>query len=253
MLQLMFAVFLTGGYDMRIEWSELAVHFFGPVDITSEPTTRSEIMASLDSLLAVTPLDAERTLGDAVRRSQDADNYFETSLAYPQVVSTRYSTSGEILNEYSISLFGPFLEEFIPRSYGVNLRTGNESIDTTSEEITTSIPITGFVIDARGTGFNPAIFPRILDSQGRVILDASMVKRSQILERGYIKYAYTPRQALETRELGLNPLRIVAERAEGRNRSNIVLNSEDATLVTSSALNQKLLTECRVIVIVDEN
>jgi hypothetical protein len=251
MVQFVLALFLAGGLGMKLEWSELSIHFYGPVDMASDSFYESELKVSLDSLLAAIPLDAEHTLGDVVRRSNDARNYFITSLAYPQVVSTRYSTSGEVQNEYVISLFGPFLEDFIPHSNYVNV---TENPDTTSgigSEVQSSIPVTGFVIDARGIGFNPAIFPRIVDPQGNVILDAGRVNRARLMEDGYVRYAYSPREVLETRELGLNPLRIVAERAEGRNRSNLVLNYEDASRITSSALNLRLLSECRVIIIID--
>lgn len=253
MVQFVLALILTGGLGMKVEWSELTFHFYGPVDMASDTLYASELKISLDSLLAVTPLDAERTLADAVRRSNDARNYFLTSLAYPQVVSTRYSTSGEVQNEYAISLFGPYLEDFIPHSNYVGSFENQDSLNGNTSELQSSIPVTGFVIDARGIGFNPAIFPRIVDQQGNVILDAGRVNRAQVMEEGYVRYAYSPREVLETRELGLNPLRIVAERAEGRNRSNLVLNYEDANRITSSALNLRLLSECRVIIIIDRN
>lgn len=254
MVQFVLTLLLISSPQMTVDWSEMTVHFYAPVDLTRDTVAQSELLGSLDSLLAVIPLDAERTLGDAVARSRDAQNYYRTALAYPQVVSTRYSTasSGEVENEYAIRLLGPFISELIPPPSNAGLTSYHEP-DTAQETIPSAIPSTGFIIDARGSGFQPGVFPRLLDPEGNVILDASMVERHGFVERGYVKYAYSPRDALQTRELGLNPLRLVAERVSGRNRCDIILSAADAEQITGSALNQRLLSEGRTIIIVDPN
>jgi len=235
---------------MEVEWSEFAIHFYGPVDLASDTLVRGELEASLAELLAAIPLDAERTLGEAVAGSHSASNYFKTALMYPQVVSTRYSTSGEVQNEYAINLLGPFIEDLIPRPSASGRPVAPDTLNGAGQP-PASIPSTGFVIDARGSGFKPAVFPRLLDPQGRVILDAGSADRGILLERGYVHYAYSPRDALQSRSLGLNPLRVIAERAAGRNRCDLVLSQADADRITGSALNRQLLTECRVIIIID--
>lgn len=253
MIQLLLAVFATSGIGTRVEWRDFSIHFFGPVDMAADEAYREELETSVDALLATVPLDAERTLGDAVASSRDAKNYFETSLAYPQVVSTRYSTAtpGEIQNEYAIRLLGPFVEDLIPSPFRSSSPRLMEE-DTVPESASPmGIPSTGFIIDARGTGFAPAIFPRLLDQDGNVILEAAMVEPGVIVDRGYIRYAYSPREALETRELGLNPLRVVAEGIAGHNRCDLVLSASDARQITGTALNQHLLNEGRVIIIID--
>lgn len=253
MVQFVLAVLLMTGVELEVDWSELSVHFYGPVDLAGDTLYKGELKASLDSLLATIPLYAELSLGDAVARSQDAQNYFQTVLSYPQVVSTRYSTAGEVQNEYVISLVGPFLDELIPRPTqpaSLHEQEPDASADA-GENNLSFIPSTGFIIDTRGTGFQPGIFPRLLDPQGNVILDAGNVDRNVLLERGYVHYAYSPRAALQTRELGLNPLRLIAERAAGRDRCDIVLSDADAERILSSPLNLRLLSECRVTIIID--
>lgn len=254
MAQLLMIILVSGATGMKVEWTDFSIHFYGPVDIAADAFYREELSASLDSLLATIPLDAERTLGDAVARSHDAQNYFETSLAYPQVVSTRYSTAtpDEIQNEYALRLLGPFVEDLIPPPSHRIVTRGGEPQDSLPEEfMPVGIPSTGFIIDARGAGFMPGVFPRLLDPEGNVILEPTKVERGVLLERGYIRYAYSPREALETRELGLNPLRVIAERVAGHNRCDLVLSASDAEQITSSPLNERLLTEGRVIIIID--
>jgi len=236
---------------MEVEWSDKTIHFYGPVKLESDTSYFSELTSCLDSLLATIPLDAERSLADVADQSREVRNYFQTALTYAQIVSTRYSTAGEVQNEYVISLAGPFLEEFIPRSTpALVLRGGSESA-VMGEAVIPSIPNTGFVIDARGTGFHPGLMPRFLDADGNVIFDAGMVDRGVLNESGYVHYAYSPRQALETRELGLNPLRIVAERAVGTNQCDLIIPASAAEEISGSALNMRLLSECRVMIIID--
>jgi hypothetical protein len=254
MVRFVLLLLLTTRVELQVDWSELSVHFYGPVDLAGDTLYKSELEVSLDSLLTDVPLYGELTLGDAVARSRDAENYFQTSISYPQVVSTRYSTAGKVQNEYVISLVGPFLEELIPRSTQPAYPREQEpdaSMEYQEPSDLGSIPSTGFIIDARGTGFQPGIFPRLLDPDGNVILDAGNVDRNVLMERGYVRYAYTPRAALQTHELGLNPLRLVAERAVGRNRCDIVLSAADAERILGSPLNLRLLYECRVTIIID--
>jgi hypothetical protein len=254
MVRFVLVLLVIGRIELKVDWSELSVHFYGPVDLAGDTLYKSELKASLDSLLTNVPLYGELTLGDAAARSRDAENYFQTSISYPQVISTRYSTAGEVQNEYVISLVGPFLEELIPRPTQLACPYEQEpdaSMEYREPSDLSSIPSTGFIIDARGTGFQPGIFPRLLDPNGNVILDAGNVDRSILMDRGYVHYAYSPREALQTRELGLNPLRLVAERAVGSNRCDIVLSAADSERILSSPLNLRLLSECRVTVIID--
>ncbi len=252
MVQLVLTFLLIGGVELEIDWSELSIHFYGPIDLTTDTLYLEELQTRLDSLLMTIPLHGDLSLGEAVARSQDARNYFQTALSYPQVVSTRYSTAGEVQNEYVLSLMGPFLQELIPHSTQQSLhQQETEPAADPRQEHMGQIPSTGFIVDARGAGFQPGIFPRLLDPQGNVILDAGSVDKNVLLERGYVHYAHSPRAALQTRELGLNPLRLVAERTVGRNRSDIVLSATDAERILGSPLNLRLLHECRVTIIID--
>lgn len=254
MVHFVLAVMLLGGAQLQVDWSELAVHFYGPVDMVSDTTYRNQLKTSMDSLLNTIPLTSERSLGEAVARSRDAQDYFRTSLDFPQVVSTRYSTTGDVQNEYVISFLGPYIEELIPTSSGSDIISDQpDSILTDDAREPSSIPSTGFVIDARGTGFRPGIFPRIIDPQGRVVMEPATMESRAIMEGGYINFAYTPRQALENRELGLNPLRIVAQRAAGSNRCDLVVSAADLQRITSSPLNMRLLAEGKVTIIIDHN
>lgn len=44
------------------------------------------------------------------------------------------------------------------------------------------------IIDARGTGLKPALFPRIVDEQGQIIHDTSSVSRDHVVRSGVVEY-----------------------------------------------------------------
>jgi hypothetical protein len=48
-----------------------------------------------------------------------------------------------------------------------------------------------FMIDARGTGARPAIFPRILNEQNQVVYDASMAGKEKAVSKGVAEYMTT--------------------------------------------------------------
>ncbi len=249
---LTFLFAITSAEGISVDWSEQAIHFYGPVDIALDTAYTNELNSKLNRLFAAIPLDANRTLADAVSSSRNAQEYFRSTISFPQVVSTRYSTSGEVQNEYVIPLTGPFIEDFIPSSQYTPKSTEEKSYEPDTSSTLPAIPVTGFIIDARGTGFSPSIFPRLMDSEGNVILDAGTIDRNLLLEKGYIHYAYSSRAALQSRELGLNPLRIIAERATGNNQCDLVIPSADVERISESPLNQRLLSECRVIIVIDK-
>lgn len=79
------------------------------------------------------------------------------------------------------------------------------------EEQPVGKPYTGLIIDARGTGLKPAMFPVIVDESGAVIYAAGMVTPESIVRRGVAAYAVG--DASEKKQgmiFGPNPLRINA-------------------------------------------
>ncbi len=69
---------------------------------------------------------------------------------------------------------------------------------------------TGLVVDARGTGVNPALFPVIADKDDNVVYGAGMVTGGALSRRGAAVYALEKSKNPEGARLGPNPLRIKA-------------------------------------------
>ncbi len=113
------------------------------------------------------------------------------------------------------------------------------------------VAFTGIVIDARGTGARPAIFPKILDEDGKEIYTASMVDSDAFAQFGMSGY---------TREIMIGPrhprvapsaLIIKAIRASGMGKADVVISREDAQKISAAPQSAGLFQQCRIMMVVD--
>jgi hypothetical protein len=73
---------------------------------------------------------------------------------------------------------------------------------------------TGLVIDARGTGLAPALFPRVVDTGGTTVYSVETVDEGAFIKRGVAGYAVSDKE-LDTTRVGSNPLVVRAAKIEG--------------------------------------
>ncbi len=109
-------------------------------------------------------------------------------------------------------------------------------------------PVQGEHVDAR---LVPALFPRIYDETMSLVLERNMMDPAAIRRWGLVAYASDLSDpSLESR-VGDDPLRIMAYRVFGTNRTDIVITEEDALKILNLADNRALLREGRVVVVLD--
>ncbi|HZE89306.1 MAG TPA: hypothetical protein VE404_07155 [Verrucomicrobiae bacterium] len=145
---------------------------------------------------------------------------------------------------------------------------------------------TGIVIDARGTGLAPALFPRVVDDSGAVLSSPDTVDIQALRDMGMAAYETVPssvssfRDRIGDRPLwvkasfapggptsappappppqsdavaprrGPRPYRIKAGGAAGSLKADIVLGRADADRLEAAG-GKNLLKDCRVVVLVD--
>ena len=106
------------------------------------------------------------------------------------------------------------------------------------------------VIDARGTGLMPALFPAVLDERGEPVYSAAPARRDCVLREGLVQYVeLEPGAGLASlaRAPGLRRRVVVkAVAAEGPLRANVVLDADGARRVRAEA---GALAEARVTVL----
>ncbi len=117
-------------------------------------------------------------------------------------------------------------------------------------------PVTGLVIDARtinaAAPLAPALLPRVLDTDGRIVFGVDSVDLDFAREYGMMAYQEGPRQGAGPpppgRE-GNDPLEVTAVSAGGALRGDIVILPEAADMILAAASGQAFLKECRVVVL----
>lgn len=116
---------------------------------------------------------------------------------------------------------------------------------------TASRSYTGLVVDARGTGAQAALAPRILNEQGDEAYSAAYVEQRHVVEQGIAVYVADLPSAQANPRVTDTPLMIKALRATGRNRTDLVVSDADAQTVHGVPEHFKLLKQAKVLVVLD--
>lgn len=106
---------------------------------------------------------------------------------------------------------------------------------------------TGLLVDARGLPSTPAIAPRLIDADGRVLWDPQLWE-AEALQVLPVAYVPDPAHPVATERVGTDPLIVVAERARG---ADLVLTADDTTRFRTGLRGARILGEGRVVVVVD--
>ena len=109
---------------------------------------------------------------------------------------------------------------------------------------------TGLIINAAGLGVMPAMAPRIIGAEGKVVYGTDYVEREYAVKMGIVGYAKNFDNARKNERIGTNPLVIKAIKIQGQNRADVVISANDARLLVSAASKMNFLKQCRVLFVV---
>jgi hypothetical protein len=188
---------------------------------------------------------------------------------HPQATKaeTKYLSDGTVATQYEIQLTGAILQTIMPKTGG-GIPVGPMACPTCGQpwpeghEVPSGVTLmpleeangpayTGVLFDARGVDFNPALFPRIVNEDARVVYGPEFFIATYAAARGPVGY-YSSISAAQTDDrVGYNPLRINAIRPAGKNNTDLVITNSDARRLHSSLSNLKLLERCRVVIVAD--
>ncbi len=107
-------------------------------------------------------------------------------------------------------------------------------------------PITGIVLRAGTLRYQPALFPRLLDLQGRQVYGPAFARRDAALVDGLVAYLGDGDPLIEER-VGKRPLTITPLGV--RAGCDFVLADADVHRLHGSARGLRMLQECRVVVV----
>lgn len=109
----------------------------------------------------------------------------------------------------------------------------------------------GLIVDARGTGVQPAMSPKIFDPEGREVYGSAYVSREFAVRQGIVGYVKSLEAARNSERVAGNPAVVEAVEARGNNRTDLVIPQADADALRQAAQRQNFLSETRVLIVLD--
>ncbi len=95
----------------------------------------------------------------------------------------------------------------------------------------------------------PALFPRIYDTEMRLVLEKLMCDPVRLARWGMVAYSDNAADPGPADRIGINPLRILARGVFGRNDTDLLIPAESARRLLANDNNRRLLREGRILVI----
>ena len=261
------------GISGTIEWETLQINAEVSLDLASagirlpSGRTQGESLLNSEYLRLIKPgilglqVDSSSTLADLISRGEfsllEAERLALSARKVPPALSPDMRN---ITSSYTIPLFGINTALLRHNSPSPVMRTLNPVSTAQYTGIiiiaSDSLPIHGM----RSTTLAvPCLFPKIWDSDMNLIYERNMLGSRNIL---MVRYA--PPQSIFQRNpsgltpeltavVGEHPLRIFASGVFGIKPTDLIIDRRDAMLIISSDANRRLLTEGRVVIILDES
>ncbi len=251
------------GVNVNFNWQKLSFEIYS----YSEPLSSDSIMEMVENLTSSIYYNNNQTLEEYLTRHPYKRMKFENLLRYPRVPVKKFYSNGVVENRYTIDVTGSLMEILYPDTVKKAPLLTRYACPTCKrpwpedQEVPPGVQLiplyeegisyTGIVIDARGLGLNPALFPKVIDEEGHEVYGVGIIDKRRCIENGIAVYTHQPSRVTRMKRIGVNPYRVVALRADGENRTDIVIPKSEAQKLHSSSTNIRLLREGRVVIIID--
>ena len=110
---------------------------------------------------------------------------------------------------------------------------------------------TGLIIDARGSGAQPAMAPKIYDEEGNELYGSAYVDQEFVQKHGMAGYVRDLDQALANDRVQGTPAVLKALSSSGANQTDLILSKSDADQLRGLADHLNFLREARVVIVLD--
>lgn len=234
---------------------------FPPQGMATADPARARVMADRAAYLIAVRNLLEVVKGVRVEATTVVENYMVTRdevkaevsgfVKGAQIIRRKANPDGSVEVEVAVPLTGiDGIQQFFQNE--VKLGTASPGVEAVED----AEGHTSLIIDARGTGAKPALFPRIVDEQGAPIYTPETVDRGSVGEHGMVRYATVPLAspsantgpAAISAVAGRKPLRIKAMPGT----STVTISLADARKVMQSpGKTADFLKKARVIILLD--
>ncbi len=173
--------------------------------------------------------------------------------ARDSVITRQYYTSVlDVEITMETSLLGGFLQLVLPDEIRQISKISEEKPGKTEQKPVTgmgNIPYTGLIIDARGLGLEPLLYPTLVSEQGNEIYSALFISREFAVQYGVCTYVCSLEEAVQAERIGSHPLTIKGLRKSSNENSSIVISMADAKQIEKATERHVFLKECRVTIV----
>jgi len=110
---------------------------------------------------------------------------------------------------------------------------------------------TSLILDARKINLKPALFPKIYDASGGLLMDFSMLPAEKIFNRGYLPYAKNIQEGTQALDLGSSPFILeVAKSAGVRYPTDLILGKKESAIFQILQKEKDFFQENKVLILV---
>ena len=217
-----------------------------------EMTRKAAWSVALRNLLEVVKgihVSSTTTVSNYVTTNDEVRTKVEGFVKGARVVNEQEMPDGSYKTTVEMKLGGEFSNLVIPKVAPKNVPLAQYQKGPVSPPRS----YTGLVVDARGLGARPALAPRLLNEQGEEAYSVAYVEQQVTAEQGIVLYAPDPQSAESNPRVTNSPLRVRALRAQGTQKTDLIISDADAQTIHGVPEHFKFLKQAKVLVILDPN
>jgi hypothetical protein len=236
---------------------------FGPANIeaeggemmaraVAEEIARTQAYLKLAETLDGTYINARISVDDAKRLNSSVDRYVKGYVKGAQVIRTEFEKKGKeigCLVTLKISLGDPGGMQLLGMSEAAEKQPENELYEAGANAKSPG-DYSGVVIDARGLALNPAMMPRILTPDGKVIYGPEVLSSSVMANGGLVAYVRSEKEARVVKA-GKDPFIVKALKTIGKTACDLVLPSAVADELFGLDKEKSVLSDGKVVILTD--
>lgn len=195
-------------------------------------------------------VDSTTTVSNYVTTNDEIRTKVEGFIKGARIVKEQEMPDGSFETTVEMKLAGDFSNLLLPKP-----SPKTAPLQQYQKEAAPSAPkpksYTGLVIDARGLGAKPALAPRLLNEEGEEAYSVAYVEQRGTAEQGIVIYVPDPASAEANPRVTNTPLLVKALRAQGKQRTDLVISDADVQTIHGVPEHFKFLKQAKVLVIID--
>lgn len=222
-------------------------------------SAQADAARNIIQILKQIKIDASLTVGDYASTNDIILAGIEKTAQDAMITQQYYTSALDVEIRIETSIYGGFLQlalpdhiRQIPKIAAQKSKQKPVSLDNQNIVPMNKIPYTGLIIDARGLGLEPMLYPTIVSEQGKEIYSSLFISREFAVQYGICTYLCTMENALTFKRIGSHPLVLKALRKADNKSGALVISMADAKEIEKITERHKFLKECRVIIVADQ-